>query len=238
MRDTMKWYKAQPNYLAKTKLIDVKENEEEIEIASERIRTAMEQHEDLPYVTANQVGIECSIYGIRTKDDIEIWANPIMARNGNTMILAEDKEYGVENTYYIPRWPKINVVAYNCIKKLVCAREYEDEAACIMQHVMNNLDGISIADIGLEITEEFKNASAEEREEVVKLYIENLENLLNQLEEDLMSDSETSQMYEAYKFVRARAAGDIETERPAMKPNRKTRRWLEKIARKFTKNKK
>ena len=237
MADTMKWYHSQANYLIKTKPIDIKNDEDNLEIIVERIRTALKQHEELPYVTANQVGFDSSVYGIRTKDGIEVWANPIMARDGNKMLLVEDKEYGVENPYYIPRWLKINVVAYNCNKKLVCGREYEEEGACIMQHIMNNLDGISIADVGLEITQEFRDAPVEEREEVIKVYIENLEKLMNQLEEDLQSDSETSQMYEAYKFVKARAAGEIEAERQKPGPNRKTRRLIERIMKKFTKKK-
>ena len=54
---------------------------------------------------------------------------------------------------------------------------------------------------------------------------------LDKLEEDISSDSELSQKYEAFKFVKARASNEIEAERP-IKTNRKMRRWFKKLFKK------
>jgi len=228
MATILAWNYSQPDYLEITHPIDVKCDEETVEIIAEKLKNALEQEKDYPYVTANQVGYDKQMYALRVGDDIEVWANPLMARENEDMILVADKEYGLENPYYVPRYPKLNVVAYSVDKKLVCTREYENEAAVVLQHVMNNLNGLSLRDFGLEVTDEFRSAPKEEQDEVVKYYIEQLEAMYNRLEEDIAGDSELSKQYEAFKFVKARAAGKIESERP-VKQNRKMRRWLNKL---------
>ena len=228
MANILKWNHSQPGWLTITHPIDVKKDEEKLEVIADRLRNAMEQEPEVPYATANQVGYDYQVYALRTGDGIEVWANPIMARSTDNMVLVEDKEYGLENTYYLPRWPKINVIAFSYDKKLVCGREYENEGAVVLQHVMNNLNGLSLADTGLEITDEFRNAPKEEQVEVVQAYIQELENLLNKLEEDIAADSEMSQKYEAFKFVKAKAAEEIEST-PEIKPNRKARRLLDRL---------
>lgn len=227
MSSILKWNYSQPDYLEITKPIDVKGEEELLEVIAEKLKNAIEQEESLPYVTANQVGYAYQVYAIRMSDGIEVYANPLMAKDGQ-ICWSREVEYGLDNNYYLPRWSKINVVAYLVDKKLVCERQYENEAAGILQHIMNNLNGISIKDSGLEITPEFDAAPKEEQEEVLKAYLEELNKLLGILEEDIKNDSEVSEQYEAIKFVKARAANEIEAERP-VKQNRKMRRWLDKV---------
>ena len=231
MASILEWEINQPNYLSISQPIDVKSDEETLEIIVERIKKALEQEKEYPYVTANQVGYNYQVYGLRVGDGVEIWANPLMARGEDRMILVADKEFGLENPYYIPRWPKISVIAYSVDKKLVCTRDYEAEAACILQHVMNNLNGISLADVGLEITQDFRDASENEKREVVEYYVSELERMLTVLENDIAGDSELNQKYAAFKFVKARAEKEIESERP-IKKNRKLRRLLDRMFKK------
>lgn len=232
MAKVLEWNITQDDYLKRAHQIDVKENEETLEIIADKLKLALDQHKELPYATANQVGYDYSVYAIRVGDHYEVWANPLMSRSDDNMILVTDKEFGLKNNYYIPRWPKISVIAYSFDKKLVCTRDYENEAAAIMQHVMNNLDGISLQDIGLEITPEFATASEEDQREVVMAYIKELENLLNVLEKDIKQDSEANAKYEAFKFVKARAAKEIDVVEKPVKQNRKMRRWLNKLFKK------
>ena len=231
MNNILEWEILQPNWLTITTPIDVKHNEDDVEVITERLKLALEQNKDLPYVTANQVGYGYQMYAIRTQNNVEVWANPLMARQDDNMILVRDKEYGLENTYYCPRWTKLSVIAYSIDKGLVCNREYENEAAVILQHIMNNLNGISLKDIGLEVTQEFLDAPEDERKEVINEYVNELQKLLNTLESDIHNDSEMNQKYEAFKFVKARASNEIEAERP-VKTNRKMRRWFKKLFKK------
>ena len=228
MASILEWSHSQPGYLEIASQIDVKKQEETLELIADRLKNALEQEKDFIYATANQVGYPYQVYALRTNAGIEVWANPLMARDDSKMILVYDKEFGLKNNFLTPRWPKIDVVAYSVDKKLVCQREYTNEAAVVMQHIMNNLNGISIKDIGLEMTPEFLTASEEDRKEVVDYYLGSLEKLLNTLEEDIMGDSELGAKYQAFKFVKAKAAGDIKHEKI---PNRKTRRLVDKLFR-------
>lgn len=231
MASILKWNFVQPDYLTITRPINVKDDYETVEIIADKLRLALKQEKEYPYVTANQIGYDYQMYALRLGDVIEVWANPLMARQDDNMILVRDKEYGLENTYYCPRWTKLSVVAYSVDKELVCNRDYENEAAVILQHVMNNLNGISLKDIGLEVTSEFESATEEEKQEIVGMYVNELQNLLNTLEEDIAGDSENRSKYEAFKFVKARASQEIEAERQ-VKPNRKMRRWFKKLFKK------
>ena len=228
----LEWNYAQPNYLEITHQINVAEEKEKLEVITERLKNALEEHKELPYVTANQVGYNYQVYALRMPNGYEVYANPLMAKDGE-IGWSREVEFGLENNYYIPRWSKINVVAFSVDKSLVCQREYTGEAAGILQHVMNNLNGISIEGFGLEILPEFDAAPVEEQEEVLRAYLSELNTLFEKLDEEVRNDSEVGQQYEAVKFTKAVAANEIKVEYE--KPNRKTRRFFQKMMNRFLK---
>lgn len=237
MAKILEWEYTQPGYLEKTKQIDVKEDAEKLDLIAERLKNALNQEKDLLYATANQVGYDYSVFALRQGDECLVFANPLMSVEGD-LFLAREKEYGLKNDYIFLRKSILHLIAYSYEKKLVVGRDFDDKvAASVLQHIQNNLDGISIRDIGLEVTKEFDEASIEEQNEVITEYVNQLDALLSSLESDIEEDSEVSKMYDAYKFLKAKAAGDIEASRP-VKQNRKMRRMLDKIAGKFKRKKK
>lgn len=75
---------------------------------------------------------------------------------------------------------------------------------------MDHLDGVVLDDLGLEIDEDFDNASQEEQKEVINWYLENLELQRQKLADEIDNNELLHSVDNAFKFVEAAARGDIE----------------------------
>jgi hypothetical protein len=90
------------------------------------------------------------------------------------------------------------------------SRIFKGLASHVIQHEMDHLDGITLADIGLEIEPDFDNATDEERFEIINMYLDSLDLTKSELEKDFTQDENLRKEYEADKFVELLAQGKIE----------------------------
>lgn len=101
----------------------------------------------------------------------------------------------------------------------------------LLQQLVQRLDGVSIADFGLEIFEDFKTAPESEQQEVIKYYLDQLTEMQKGLQADIDTDAEAKQLQDAITFITKAAAGEIEVQRPERimpKVGRKERRALKR----------
>ena len=98
---------------------------------------------------------------------------------------------------------------------------------------MNLLDGILDSDIGLEVIPEFDEATEEEKQEVLSAYLSSISEAAKQFNEDLSTDEETKETWNAAKFITSFAEGNIEIEKKELS-NRK-KKQLNKILKMFKK---
>jgi hypothetical protein len=85
-------------------------------------------------------------------------------------------------------------------------------AANVFQHELDHLDGLTLADIGLEIDEAFDNATEEERNEVINSYLESLDLKQKNLDKEIDEDPELKQTKDAIEFMEKVQKGEIEVE--------------------------
>lgn len=114
--------------------------------------------------------------------------------------------------YLIPRNTEISVHYLTPLGR-VESRKMFGYAACVFQHELNHLDGALISDIGLEITEEFDKASQEEKDELIKVYLESLDLKAKELSKEVEEDPELKKIDNAIKFNERLAKGEITVER-------------------------
>ena len=108
-----------------------------------------------------------------------------------------------------PRNSLIEVMYQTPLGKIK-SRIFKGLAAHVIQHEIDHLDGITLADIGLEIEDDFNNATDEERFEIINMYLDSLDLTKSELEKDFTQDENLKKEYEADKFVELLAQGKIE----------------------------
>jgi hypothetical protein len=88
------------------------------------------------------------------------------------------------------------------------SRQMLGQAAIIFQHAVDHLDGLTLQDVGLEVTEEFDKASDEERVEIINMYLDSLDLKRKELEKEIEENPELKQISDAIDFLESVQKGE------------------------------
>jgi len=213
----------------------------EQELSTELVQNLSDTLKSLPnryYLCSNEIGYHERAFAIKFSDEIKIFMNPIFQSKGNLKLVRELDPL-TNKEYIIPRYTDVTVCYQNCMGKIE-ANKFNEQASVVVSQAMDCLEGVHSSDYGLEVIPEFDLATEEEREEVINAYLESIKKTRDELDRDLQEDEETKEEWNYYRFVRDKNEGKIETvdleEQP--KFNRKQRRLLDKLIKKFKRRKK
>lgn len=186
------------------------QNKEAREIISEIKKTMREK--GLTSLSAPAIGYNRRIFCIDFKDkEIKTFINPIIV-NAKGIQLSREKCTSIPGKEYIrPRNSEIDVMFQNPLSKPI-SRKLIGLAAIVFQHEMDHIDGLLLSDVGLEIDEDFDNASEEERQEVVEAYLDSLDLMHKEINKEIEEDKELKQIDDARKFMTSVYKGETKLE--------------------------
>lgn len=164
---------------------------------------------NIEYLTAPQIGYDRRIFCIRFGDnDYRTFINPMIENNSNIMFSRETCHSIPGTEYIIPRFSKIKFFYTTPLDKVESAT-LAGRAAFVFQHCLDHLNGMLVSDIGLEIDELFDNATDEEREEVLQMYMESLDLRQKDLQKEIEADSDLKNLDEAIRFIEGVNNGSV-----------------------------
>lgn len=167
-------------------------------------------------LSANQIGYNVRAFCLNFSGDCRVYFNPIISKVENFAV-AEEKCVCLDNRrFLIPRYGKIEVT-YQTAKGIAETQTFVGKASSIVQHQMDHLDGLMIDDIGLEIDEEFDNATEEEKDELVNAYFNALKNKEENAKKEIENDEELKQMSDAIEFLKQVQSGETKVVKKYMK---------------------
>lgn len=162
-------------------------------------------------LSAIQIGYNKRIICINFNGDIRTFINPIIEK-------AEGLELSRESCHSIPgeeyiriRQNKITVTYQTPLAKIETV-ELAGMAARVMQHHIDHLDGLLISDVGLEIDEDWDNATDQERQEVIDYYIDSLDIRAKEISKEIAEDKDATQLSNAIKFMNSVREGKTKIE--------------------------
>ena len=164
---------------------------------------------DLDYLTAPQIGYNKRIFCIKYgKNDIRSYLNPSIYNMAKITIARETCNSIPEKRFIIPRYDTVEFMFYTPTGKTPEALKVVGRTAHVVHHCIDHLDRLLTSDIGLEIDDDFDNATQEEREEVIKMYLESLDLRQKQLREEIDSNEELKKMDDAINFMESVRKGE------------------------------
>jgi peptide deformylase len=167
---------------------------------------------NLEYLTAPQIGYNKRVFCIRFNNkDYRTFLNASISNTVNITIAREECNSIPGKRFIIPRFNTVEVIYYTPMGEIE-ARKVMGRSAHILHHCVDHLDGTLTSDIGLEIDDLFDNATDEEREEVIKMYLEALDLRQKELQEEIQSDGELKKMSEAIDFMESVRKGETVVE--------------------------
>lgn len=186
------------------------------------------------WLAANEIGYDSCVFAVLANDKPVIICNPSIKNISEQCFI---REFFDGKEFIMPRANKVELIYQTEEGKTQC-KEFTNESAILICQATDCLVGVHPNLYGLSVTPEFDAATDSEREELLKYYLNELNELDMKLDSELASNSETEEVWKRYQFARGVATGEIELEQVEDKPNRAERRWYNKLLRRFKKRSK
>ena len=211
-------------------IFDLKEEAEKVSSILTELKDELENNKDLLALAAPQLGHNVRIMALKFEDKIEFILNPLIVHRSDLKINREKNIQCGDTEYLIPRFEKVEVI-YMLSSGFPKQIEFTGLAAQLFQQMNDILEGLQLSDYGLPIDADFDELSEEDKESIVKTYLDSLQDLQVKLEEDVNNDDRLREQQNTINFLTSIALGKTKT--ATKQPNRETRRKQAKMAKKF-----
>lgn len=179
---------------------DVKKENKEFQNIILELKNTIRANENMLGLSAPQIGYYKRVICLNFNGDIRTFINPIITNASGFELSRETCHSIPDKTFIRTRNNKVEVTYQTPLGKIESI-QLLGVAAVVFQHHLDHLDGLLLSDIGLEIEEDFDNASDEDKELIIDMYLESLDLKRKEIEEDIESDPEAKQMSDAIKFI-------------------------------------
>ena len=166
------------------------------------------REKSLVYLTAPQIGVPIRVFVINFNGNLRSFVNPVISETKG-FELSREKCNSLDSEYIRPRANNVSVIYQTPLGKIE-SRKMLGQAAIIFQHALDHLDGLLLSDVGLEITPEFDEATDEEKEELIKMYIDSIDIKRKELEKEIEGDKNLKQVSDAIDFLESVKKGETD----------------------------
>ena len=159
--------------------------------------------------SAPGIGYNKRVFCIDFSDqEIKTFINPVIT-NAEGLQLAKEICSSIPGKEYIrPRNTTVDII-YETPTGKIKTNRFSDVAAFVIQHEIDHLECVTLEDIGLEIESDFEEATQDERNEIINMYLDSLDLRQKDLDTEIESDDELKVVSERLKFTEALAKGEI-----------------------------
>ena len=177
------------------------------------IKDTLKANKELVALSASQLGHKDRIFCIKfANGDIREFINPVIIKSEGTH-LSRETSIGLDDVEYIvPRATNIIATYQHTNMTSDCdVNKFSGAVAEVFQQMNDLINGVLLEDIGLEIIEGFDEASDEEKQEIIAMYLESLDRRKEALEKEINSNVATKDLDTAIRFMKELQEGKIET---------------------------
>lgn len=192
--------------------IDVRTQATEMREIVKALKDTMRAN-NLSSLSAPAIGYNRRIFCIDFKDsEIKTFINPIIAQAKGMQLSIEKCSSIPDKEFMRPRNNDLMIV-YQRPTGQIENRQILGMSAIVFQHELDHLDGLLISDVGIEIDQDFYDASEEEREEVIAAYLDALDIKRTDVNAEIEKDPELRQISDAAKFMESVYKGETQIEK-------------------------
>ena len=200
------------NKLGRAQELDYESNTKLVREIVSNIKRVMRKN-NLISLSAPGIGYNKRIFCIDFSDkEIKSFINPVVTNVQGMQLVREQCSSIPDKEFLVPRHNTIDII-YTTPTGQIKTKRLKGVVAFVFQHEIDHLNGITLDDIGLEVDSDFDNATEEERESIIDMYLDSLDLRQKYLEEAIESDEELRLVSDRLRFVEALARGDIQFEK-------------------------
>lgn len=191
--------------------IDVRKDASAMREINKALKDTMRSKE-LVSLSAPAIGFDKRIFCLNFQDtEIKTFINPVIVEAKGLTLAKETCTSIPDKTFIRPRNTSVKVF-YQRPTGQTESREFLGLAAVKIQHEIDHLDGLLLSDVGLEVDEDFENASEDERAEIVNEYLDSLDLKSKELGKEIEEDPQLKETSDAIKFIESVYRGETKLE--------------------------
>ena len=166
----------------------------------------------LSSLSAPAIGYNRRIFCIDFKDsEIKTFINPIIAQAKGMQLSVEKCVCIPDKEFMRPRNNDLMII-YQRPTGQIENRQIVGMSAIVFQHELDHLDGLLLSDVGIEIDEDFHNASEEEQQEVINAYLDALDIKKKEINTEIETNPELKQLSDGIDFMESVYKGETKIE--------------------------
>lgn len=175
---------------------------EKVKHTISELKKALYNNSSLPALCAPQIGIPLRLFVVKQAkaetDRFKVFLNPMIVTAEGLHLSREVSASVPEKEFIIPRRNKIHV-AYQSEDGHVLSDTYLGAYAEVIQQMIEMLDGITLADYGLDLDdvggpEAFTKAPKKQQAEVLALYLDTLKGISADLSAEINADPHLTEL--------------------------------------------
>lgn len=212
--------------------LEVKNIDDKTKETCDKLKEELENNEKLVCLSAPQINVKERIIALKFEDGIKFLINPLTLNTKDLTVSRETCISCGDQEYLIPRFKSVEFM-YTKPNGQYDHLEFKDVAAFLYQQMNDMLDGLLLSDYGLPIDNDFDELTKEEQETIVKEYLKSFSEARDYIQSEINLDPKLRERQKTIEFITSVAKG--ETKLQTHKPNRETRRRLQKEAKALNK---
>lgn len=199
------------NELGRAQEIDLEKENKLVREITSNLKKVMRKG-NITALSAPAIGYNKRIFCVDFSDsEIKTFINPLISYAEGLQLSREECTSIPGKQYIRPRNTIVDIY-YQTPTGEIKNNRFEGVAATVFQHEIDHLEGITLEDIGLEVDNDFDEATQEEREEIINMYLDSLDLRRKDLNEEINSDEELKLVADRFRFIEALTRGDITLE--------------------------
>ena len=191
--------------------IDVRTQATEMREIIKALKDTMRE-KGLSSLSAPAIGYNRRIFCIDFKDsEIKTFINPIIAQAKGMQLSIEKCVCIPDKEFMRPRNNDLMII-YQRPTGQIENRQIVGMSAIVFQHELDHLDGLLISDVGIEIDEDFHNATEEEQQEIINAYLDALDIKKKEIDTEINTNPELKQLSDGIDFMESVYKGETKIE--------------------------
>ena len=191
--------------------IDVRTQATEMREIIKALKDTMRE-KGLSSLSAPAIGYNRRIFCIDFKDsEIKTFINPIIAQAKGMQLSIEKCVCIPDKEFMRPRNNDLMII-YQRPTGQIENRQIVGMSAIVFQHELDHLDGLLLSDVGIEIDEDFHNATEEEQQEVINAYLDALDIKKKEIDTEINTNPELKQLSDGIDFMESVYKGETKIE--------------------------
>lgn len=173
----------------------------------------LKKYDSLYALCAPQVGIQERVIVLKfANNTFKEFINPRIFKAEEYHLVREKDISFPDKEFICPRPGKV-FIEYQAQNAKPESNVLKNGSAEIFDRMMNYLDGITLEDYGLEVIPEFDEASKEDQQEVIDMYLNSLKTRTEELNKSIENDKDAKQLVDAINFM-----ASVEVGKTKLKP--------------------